>query len=172
MIVPVSVTPDMIALAKELSNDMGRLKNSIMSGEGNFVGFIGELALSRFSEYELANTYDYDLVIQSIPIDVKTKKCSHEPLPSYECSVASYNTSQQCLAYFFARYSEEYNVVWLLGWLGKDEFYEKSKFLKRGQLDRSNNYRVRSDCYNIRISELRSFEFMRKRDDTIHSNKS
>ena len=162
MIISVPVTPDMVAQANDLSNDMGRLKNSIMSGQGNFVGFIGELALSKFSGCELTNTYDYDLVIKSTPIDVKTKKCSNEPLPNYECSVASYNTTQQCSAYFFTRYSEEYNVVWLLGWLGKDEFYDKSKFLKRGQLDRSNNYRVRSDCYNIRISELRSFEFMRK----------
>ncbi len=156
--------------AYAMANDMGILKNSITAGEGNEVGFIGELAVSYYTGFPLTNTYDYDMMIKSVTVDVKTKKCSSEPLPHYECSVSAYNPNQNCQIYFFVRYSEEYNMAWLLGWIGKDDFFQKSRFLRKGQYDTSNGYTVRGDCYNIPISKLRSFEFMK--NDNIDCKKA
>ena len=38
--------------------------------------------------------------------------------------------------------------------LGKDEYFKKATFLKKGDVDPSNNYTVRADCYNLKINEL------------------
>ena len=38
--------------------------------------------------------------------------------------------------------------------LTKEEYFNKATFLKKGDIDPSNNYTVKADCYNVPISEL------------------
>ena len=47
--------------------------------------------------------------------------------------------------------------AWVLGWLEHDEYFEKAEKLNRGDIDRSNGFMVKADCYNVPISELRNF---------------
>jgi hypothetical protein len=46
---------------------------------------------------------------------------------------------------------------WILGWMDKDEYLNRATFMVEGEIDPSNNFKVRADCYNLPISELRSF---------------
>ena len=46
------------------------------------------------------------------------------------------------------------DVGWFLGSMGHDEYYNKATFLKKGDVDPSNNFTVRADCYNLKIEEL------------------
>ena len=95
-----------------------------------------------------------------IKYDVKTKRCTSEPKPYYDCSVANFNTKQQCDRYVFVRVENKnrrWGRAWVLGWLGHDEYFEKSRHLKKGQIDPSNNFVVRADCHNVAISELNKF---------------
>ena len=41
-----------------------------------------------------------------------------------------------------------------LGVLTKGDYYDKATFLRKGDVDPSNNYTVKADCYNVRIDEL------------------
>ena len=146
---------DMLDAARKKANELGRLNNSILKGKGNLAGFIGEQIALSFLGGVWQNTYEYDIVLPNGErIDVKTKQTSVTPLPEYECSVANYNIKQKCDSYAFVRIKNDFTVGWYLGKISKEDFGKKSIFMQKGEVDPSNNYRVRADCYNVKIREL------------------
>ena len=159
--IEVEITEGMKKKAWAKSREMGVIKNSIMSGDGNIAGFLGEEVANIIIKGEVNNTYDYDIITKSgIKYDVKTKRCTSPPKPFYDCSVANFNTKQKCDRYAFVRVENKNNRwgrAWVLGWLEHDDYYKKARKLTKGQIDPSNNFVVRSDCYNVSISELHDF---------------
>lgn len=145
----------MIEVAKQMSEEMGALKNSITSGEGNLIGFLGEIVAQKILGGDFDNTYHHDLLLDDFTrVDVKTKKTSVEPKDYYECSVAALNVSQLCDYYCFVRIKDDLSVGWYLGVCHKKKYFDKARFLRKGELDQDNNFVVKSDCYNMKISEL------------------
>lgn len=156
--IEVEITPDMIYEATKKAKEMGTLKKSITSGEGNIAGFLGELVVNTILDGVIDNTKDYDIMKNGVRYDVKTKRCTSEPKPDYECSVAAYNTVQKCDAYIFVRIefiNGEWGRAWVLGYYPKDEYFKGAKFLRRGQRDGDNWFKVKSNCYNMKISDLK-----------------
>lgn len=153
----------MLLNAYQKHQALGKLNNSIRQGKGNFDGFVGENALKLFLNIPLdleQNTYDYDVVYNNKTIDVKTKKTSVVPQPFHEGSVAAYNTKQQCDFYVFTRILYHENgyipkTVYITGFMPKKEYFEKARFLKKGQTDGSNNFTVKADCYNMLYKDMR-----------------
>jgi len=160
MPVPKNVLTVAIGKAKEL----GVLKHSISKGKGNVYGFVGEECtyshlLQKFVDIKKERTYDYDLLLNNkLRIDVKTKTTSAIPKPEYDCSVASYNPKQKCDAYMFCRVHLDLKTAWILGWLTKDEFFNKAEYWEKGRIDPTNGYTVKADCYNVKIGELNPIE--------------
>ncbi len=152
--IEVKITDEMLIKAREKTVEMGKLYNSILRGKGNMSGFIGEQLALKVLGGAWENTYDYDLKVNDIRIDVKTKQTSVKPLPHYECSIAAFNTKQDCDGYAFVRVLNDFSVGWFLGVLTKQDYFDKATFLKKGEVDPSNNYTVKADCYNVRIDEL------------------
>jgi hypothetical protein len=140
--IEIEITQEMIIRATKKSLEMGEIRNSITSGMGNIAGFIGEQVANEVIKGIINNTYDYDIIEDNILWDVKTKRCTSRPRPHYECSIAALNTHQICTKYAFVRL----------------EFYKKAKFLKKGDFDPDNNFTVKADCYNVKISDLNPFE--------------
>ena len=131
-----------------------QLYNSILNGSGSLAGFIGEQIFMNVLGGEWKNTYDYDVILSGKRIDVKTKQTTVKPKSYYDCSVASYNTKQDCDAYAFVRVKKDLSVGWLLGIKPKDKYFKESTFMRKGEVDPSNNFTVRADCYNLRIDKL------------------
>ena len=153
--IEVIITQDMLDKANNKSEEMGRLNNSITKGRGNLAGFLGEQIALQVLGGEWSNTYDYDLVTpDNKKVDVKTKQTTVTPRPYYECSVAKFNTRQKCDSYAFVRVKNTMDVGWFLGSMEHDEYYDKATFLKKGEVDPSNNFTVKADCYNLKIEEL------------------
>ena len=152
--IEVKITDEMLIKAREKTVEMGKLYNSILRGKGNMSGFIGEQLALKVLGGAWENTYDYDLKVNDIRIDVKTKQTSVKPLPHYECSIAAFNTKQDCDGYAFVRVLNDFSVGWFLGVLTKQDYFDKATFLKKGEVAPSNNYTVKADCYNVRIDEL------------------
>ena len=152
--IEVDITDDMLIKARKKSVEMGRLHNSILRGRGNMSGFIGEQIGLHVLGGKWDNTFDYDLIVNDKKVDVKTKQTSVKPLPHYECSIAKLNTNQKCDAYAFVRILNDFSKGWFLGVLTKNDYYDKATFLRKGDVDPSNNYTVKADCYNVRIDEL------------------
>lgn len=138
--------------AREKAKDLGRLKNSITSGKGNYAGFLGEAIAALYLGAQLRNTYNFDISLGDQLIDVKSKNSTVVPKKFYECSVSDYNTSQKCDSYLFTRVVR--NDVYLLGYLPKKQFYDIATFHKEGERDESNNFTFHCDCYNVKISDL------------------
>ena len=155
----IEISDKQLIKARQMSVDMGTLNNSITKGQGNIVGFLGELIVADHFDAEQDNTFEHDLLLhgydgENYTIDVKSKKCTSAPKPYYECSIAAYNTKQDCDIYVFTRILSNLHKGWILGWMWKEEYFDRATFLKKGQVDPSNNFKVKADCYNIKIEDL------------------
>ena len=156
----VEITKEMIKKAKERSESMGVINNSITRGRGNIAGFLGEEVVNNLISGQIVDKYDYDIIKGDLKIDVKTKRCTSPPKPFYECSIAKTSDHQRCDAYIFVRIEwhkskpNEWKTAWILGVMGRDEYFSKATFLNKGDVDPSNNFVVKADCFNLKISEL------------------
>lgn len=154
--IEIVISPAMLVEARDKAAEMGQLRNSIIRGAGNIAGFIGEAIAQQVLGGKLCNTYDYDLVLDDgTKIDVKTKQTGYVPLPSYDCSIAALNTKQDCDYYAFVRVKNDFSVGWYLGVYNKDQYMKDAVFMQKGTIDPANGYVVKSDCYNIKIDQLK-----------------
>ena len=154
--IEIVISPAMLVEARDKAAEMGQLRNSIIRGAGNIAGFIGEAIAQQVLGGKLCNTYDYDLVLDNgTKLDVKTKQTGYVPLPSYDCSIAALNTKQDCDYYAFVRVKNDFSVGWYLGVYNKDQYMKDAVFMQKGTIDPSNGYTVKSDCYNIKIDQLK-----------------
>ena len=158
--IEIIITGDMLVTARDKAAEMGRLRNSIISGAGNLAGFIGEAVAQQVMGGVLANTYDYDLILcNGKTVDVKTKQTSVKPLETYECSIAALNTKQECDYYAFVRVKNDFSVGWFLGVYEKQQYMLDAKYLTKGIIDPDNGYVVKSDCYNLPIHQLKEHTY-------------
>ena len=144
---------------KDRAKTLPLLNNSIRKGEGSVVAYIGEEVVKRVLNGNIEDTYDYDVVYgKGIKVDVKTKERTVAPMQHYNCTVADFNTRQDCDEYAFVSVLSDHSSAWYLGKISKKEFYKKARFHKEGELDPdsppSRKFYFRADCYNIAISEL------------------
>jgi len=153
----IAIPLSMLEKARLKAQEMGRLHNSITRGQGNIAGFIGEEVARSVLGGDENNTYDYDLITESgMRVDVKTKRTGFEPKDHYECSVAAFNTKQDCDMYAFVRVHNDLHTAWFLGVYPKKDYFNDAVFLKKGDVDPSNNFKVKADCYNMAIKDLQS----------------
>ena len=158
----IKIEKEDIELANKMATNMGTLNNSITKGQGNVIGFLGEIIVANELGISLDNTYDYDLVFDDKKIDVKSKRVTSAPRDYYECSVAALNTRQRCDFYMFTRIKNDLSEGWILGYMDKEKYLSNSKFLKKGSIDPSNNWKVRTDCYNLPINKLEAINNLKK----------
>ena len=133
------------------------LNNSITRGGGNLAGALGEVIVCGYCSGEQANTYDYDLIIESYKVDVKTKVYSsrYTPNENWNMNVSAFNTKQKCDMYCFVGVSEDYRECYIYGFVHKADFYERAVFGKKGEKDpNGNGWNFKSDCYNMLVKEL------------------
>jgi hypothetical protein len=153
--IEIDITDKMLYIASKKAKEMGALRGSITNGGGNQVGFLGECLVSSFFKIPFNNTYEYDFILPNgETIDVKTKTTTVVPRSDYDCSVAAWNKSQACDYYVFTRVKKSLDKGWILGYLPKDTYYKEAVKLKKGEVDPSNNFTVKSDCYNVKINQL------------------
>lgn len=154
----IKISKAFIDKAKIKSERMGVLKNSITKGAGNIHGFLGEIITVEELKAKEENTFDYDVRLNGLSIDVKTKRVTTAPKSFYECSVAALSRHQKCDYYVFTRILKSMESGWILGYLSKKEYFDKAILLKAGDEDPSNGWKVLTDCYNLPISELKNIE--------------
>lgn len=145
-------------IAQKEAEDLGDLgEGSITRGGGNYAGIFGELLFVEVFGGERANTYNYDIIYEGVKVDVKTKRRSVAPEPYYECSIADYNTEQECDYYYFVSVLDNYEHAWMLGCYEKGQYMHDATFHKKGEIDGDNDYMFKADCWNLPISELNEF---------------
>jgi hypothetical protein len=138
--------------AKSRSDLMGVLASSRTQGKGNLAGFVGEALTERHTSGKLVESFDYDIEIGDLKIDVKTKSCSSDPKGHYLCSVMSYQLKNECDGYIFARVNLTSGVGWLLGYIAKADLLERGFFAKKGDPD--GRFTFTEDCWNLKVEDL------------------
>jgi len=180
----VSLTEEMIAEAQQMADAMGDGKGrrgSILEGGGDLVGCLGEVAFRQILtlkrdlgglwklEIEHKPNAHYDLNVNEVKIDVKTKWSKGVPEKHWEGSVAMGREDhsefpQDVDAFVFMRiiYYPEYTVDgvkapgpigWFIGWLPKGDFYKKAVPIKKGETDprssNNNQFKSHKDQWNV-----------------------
>lgn len=154
--IEVRITPAMRKIARDEAKELGKLKNSILGGKGNETGVLGELAVVSLDGFSRLNSYHYDVVSgNEKKWDVKTKKRNVAVLPHYFATVAEANTVQLCHGYIFVSIYDD--IAQIIGSIGKEDFYRKATFFKKGDLDPSSDlgWTFRANCYNLPYTELK-----------------
>ena len=158
----MEIKKEWIEEASSKAEEMGNLNNSITYGKGNVSGFLGEImTLHSLYEGEICNTYDFDILYRDKKLDVKTKRTGAVPKGYYDCSVAAYNTRQNCSHYIFTRILNDLSKGWVLGWMSKKDYFNKARLLKKGEQDGDNGFIVKAACYNLPINKLHPIEILK-----------
>ena len=153
--IEINVTEEMIESCREKANEIGKLKNSITKGEGNLSGILGEyIAHQHLPNSIWKNTYDYDLIEDGKRIDVKTKRSKYKPLEFYDVAIAETSLHQECDEYTFVTILNDMSKAWIVGRMKHKKYFEKARHMKKGDIDPSNNFTVKANCYNLQIKEL------------------
>ena len=158
--ITLEITSDQFERASNLY-PFDSLNNSITGGESQIYGAVGEVVFGDFyaGRYERKDTHDYDFwnPRNGITVDIKTKRTTAVPRKDWNCSVAAFNTKQNCDYYFFVRVMEDFSTAFLLGYLGKEEFYNLADFRRKGESDPlKRNWKFTADCYNVPVEKLHS----------------
>lgn len=157
--IEIEIISDDLKLAHERASNLSNLRGSFTQGKSAIYGTMGEILVLKYlkgSQY--TPTFDYDIIYHDKTIDVKSKRCRSQPRSDYNCSISTYNTKQNCDIYVFTRVSECFQKGWILGWMGKQNFFKKACFNKKGETDGDKGFTFQSDCYNLTISQLFSIE--------------
>tara|TARA_Y100000385_G_scaffold236060_1_gene250096 strand:+ start:27 stop:629 length:603 start_codon:yes stop_codon:yes gene_type:complete len=158
--ITINITHDQVKRAEELY-PFNVLNGSITNGSSNIYGALGEVVfqdyLSENHNVVICGNYDYDLKVDEYRVDVKTKRTTVVPKENYNCSISSWNTTQECDFYFFCRVSVDKKKAYILGYISKKDFYEKATFNKKGEKETDIFY-FKDDCYNLPISDLHKFK--------------
>jgi hypothetical protein len=137
---------------------------------GRYVGFIGELITIKYLhqsgiKYDWQNrdpsipNYDFDININNVRLEIKTKDRTVDPKLFYECSVADYNI-QDCDFYIFNSLTRDKNLEFpyhsatLLGYMPKKEYMAKAYHRNKGDIDPSNGFPTPKACWNLPIKDL------------------
>lgn len=160
--IELEITDSMVEAVTGKAKGMGAIRNSITRGSGNIAGFLGEeIALQYFSDQNVdySPCKDYDMVVNGVKVDVKTKRRGVEPQPHYTCHISDTSMHQQTDVYVFAQVNMRSHPYrgWLLGWLTKEEFLDKAVFKRKGEAD-GYGHTEKADAYVCTIADLNSFD--------------
>ena len=153
----IAVTPEQLHRAKNRF-EFDSLNGSITNGAGNLCGALCEVVAIDYlkslgKEVQDMSTYDYDFISNGKTIDVKAKRQNVKPLPDYRVAVSAWNTKQQCDYYLFATTLYDYSIVYLNGYMSKEEFFDIARLLKKGDND-INGFIAKYDCYILENKHL------------------
>lgn len=150
------------------------LNRSITSGARNLMSTIAELYyldmmshIPHIRDIEYPRTTDYDVLLNGVKIDIKTKQRTVEPKKDYMASIVAYSKNiQKCEWYAFCQInvnkSGNFTDFYYIGAISKEKFFKKAIFKKKGESDGDNmvngsKFLIREDCYNLSYDKLNLF---------------
>ena len=156
--IEVQITNEMLIDAREKAIEMGTLRGSMMKGDRNLIGFLGEAAVQKVIGGDFHNTYDYDIMTPSgKTVDVKSKKTSYPPKDYYACNIFTANEKQACDYLVFAHVLKNLEKAWVVGFYEKKEFLKDCTFIPKGHVA-DNGLEFKRDNFEMKISQLKPMD--------------
>lgn len=154
--IELAITPEVYQEACKMAHDMGELSGSITKGEGNVAGFVGELLVCQLTGAVPTNTFQHDLTLGSLLLEVKTKQRSKRPVDTYDVDLSARNVKQRADYYVFVSVNYALDYGYVLGCMPKYEYLMAAKFRERGEDDRG--FAVKASCFTVPIKQLMPIE--------------
>ena len=128
-------------------------------------GLLGEEIIRAYYDCDIPEeeSYQYDLLIKGYKVEVKTIVAKFKPQPSYLCLVTHGGEKGERVAhalqdadyYMFVRLQEDLKKAWLVGYMGCDDFINRSKFFKKGStFKEGKNFEITFDS-NVNVLRIR-----------------
>ena len=154
----ILITDDQRKRAKELY-EFKVLKGSVTEGKGNEVGALGEIIVwdKYKNKTKYVGSYDYDMIIKGVKVDVKTKAQNFPPASHHTYNIFAYNTKQKCDYYCFVAILSDLSKGWIIGWKEKEKFFKEAIFKKKGEVDdagTNEGWVFKGDCYCLNNDQL------------------
>lgn len=161
--IEIEIKREQIERAEELYT-FKNLKNSVTQGESQIYGAIGEIVVLDYYEKhgvhaEYVGSYDYDIIIANKRVDVKTKKVNNPPQLEHNATIPAFNTLQKTDIYYFVYVTTDMKKAYLVGWLYKDEFFNKAELKRSGEVDRL-GWTFKTDTY---VTQLKNLNIIQKK---------
>lgn len=156
--IKMDVSDELIEWAKQKEAKLIRefTKMPHATGRVHVVGLIGEELVKFVVGGERIKAHkDFDLRGEDgEKIEVKTICADGEPQPDYACAVWETSFHQQPDTYYFVRVSRDFKTAWLVGRISRDDFFEKSEYIKKGEVVDGGNYTAKANFRRVRVSDL------------------
>jgi hypothetical protein len=146
-------------------------RGSFTNGAGMRVGYLGEMVFQRCVkqllgvELKNADTRDYDFLTPGgLRVEVKTKECTSSPRPAHDNSVCCWNTRQCADVYVFLRAHMQEGgaggTLYFCGALFCRDFRRRARYVAKGEVDASNNFRASADHKSLRMDACRDWKWL------------
>lgn len=125
----------MLNEAERIAKDMGSLNKSLMQGERNIIGILGELAYRRRypevrSTYNTKFMYDFDYWMDDIRVEVKSQQIRSWVPPDMHFPKTKEELTFDWLECF--EIHESLTHGWYIGRMSKDKFDQVAEDIKAG----------------------------------------
>ena len=160
----INVTQEQLNYARDLVNNYNFGMRGY--GDGNkdeqLTGLIGQtvfadlLGVSRPSG-EIGFDGGIDFIIDDVKIDIKTMTRTVPVKNHYVHNFIGYQLKYETQGYVFASYNKRTNILTICGYVTKEQFIERAKFYKKGQLryrDDGTCFPSKAPLYEIMQSDL------------------
>ena len=160
----INVTQEQLNYARDLVDNYNFGMRGY--GDGNkdeqLTGLIGQtvfadlLGVSRPSG-EIGFDGGIDFIINDVKIDIKTMTRTVPVKNHYVHNFIGYQLKYETQGYVFASYNKRTNVLTICGYVTKEQFIERAKFYKKGQLryrDDGTYFPSKAPLYEIMQSDL------------------
>lgn len=152
------------ASAESRARDLGKLRNSLKKGEGNVAGYTGEFLFAEMFGGEILEreivgdlVFHCDIIHPVLgKVEVKTKQTTASWVDlDYEASISDFNPDQKYDYVAFFRVNLKKDIGWFCGYLSREEYFAKARFIQKGDYDPTNDWTAPCDCYNVYYREMR-----------------
>ena len=153
----MKVTDEMLKLANVWSDFKGN-KHTIRNDEIKWLASnLAEIAFSKKYPQALRisdKDYNADFILKNKRIDVKTKVTNFKIKSNFQVAIEARQIDYNVDWYAFYSYNPKSNEIIFLGWKSKSDYIQESYFVKKGDIDKLNNWVSSKDCYNLQVSKL------------------
>ena len=160
--IALSPSEKMKAHVKEMADEIGALKGSTLKGAGNYCGLLGEMAcrqyLSHRHKCDKIESYSFDLMVDGLLAEVKTKQTTVAPRPEYIGNIHIESLHQKPDIYIFCRYNRDRDIIYLISWIERDDFLSRADQYKAGEIDPVTNFLLKKNSYCMAYGKMNKIE--------------
>ena len=119
-------------------------------------GYLAEVAINTcFNKIKYSDNDEVDFVSfkkNKITFDSKAQGCNTKPKINYVGTLYENQKNRNCDVLIFSRVKNTHDVVWITGFMPKQQFLEVSKLIPKGV--KNNNFTYDESRYELEYSQL------------------